>query len=213
MSQIRGQRLTVPLTILAADRGHRRAIRRGHQFKHAATLSNLDVAMPLQGFQIAALDTMGAPQPETTYLNGGAAYYRIYATRDDRHVMLGAVEQKFWRCFCEAAGRPDWMVRQNEPLPQTALIADVAALFASRDAKDWEATLGPIDCCFGAIMEPRDVPGHPQIAARGMVARQGGPDAMAEALFPAHVDGVPPTPRQPPAMAKTDAVLSRWVIR
>jgi crotonobetainyl-CoA:carnitine CoA-transferase CaiB-like acyl-CoA transferase len=35
-----------------------------------------DVAMPLQLFQLAALDQI-VPQPETTYLNGGAAYYRI----------------------------------------------------------------------------------------------------------------------------------------
>jgi alpha-methylacyl-CoA racemase len=50
-----------------------------------------DVAMPLQLYQIAALDEI-VPQPETTYLNGGAAYYRVYTTGDGRHVMLCAVE-------------------------------------------------------------------------------------------------------------------------
>ena len=47
--------------------------------------------MPLQLFQLAALDVT-VPQPESTYLNGGAAYYRIYETSDARYVMLGAVE-------------------------------------------------------------------------------------------------------------------------
>jgi alpha-methylacyl-CoA racemase len=51
-----------------------------------------DVAMPLQLFQVAALDGDAPRQPESTYLNGGAAYYQVYATRDARHIMLGAVE-------------------------------------------------------------------------------------------------------------------------
>ncbi len=87
-----------------------------------------DVAMPLQLFQLAAAGQV-VPQPESTYLNGGAAYYRVYATRDERHVMLGAVEPKFWRAFCEAAGRPDWIERQVEPLPQTALIGRISPAF------------------------------------------------------------------------------------
>ena len=92
-----------------------------------------DVAMPLQLFQLAALDQT-VPQPETTYLNGGAAYYRVYATRDGRHITLGAVEPKFWRAFCDAAGRPDWIARQQEPLPQSCTDPGPGGVF--RDAVD-----------------------------------------------------------------------------
>ncbi len=68
--------------------------------------------------------------PNATYLNGGAAYYQVYATGDGRHVMVGAVEAKFWQAFCEAAGHPEWIARQDETLPQHGLIADVAACLA-----------------------------------------------------------------------------------
>ena len=111
-----------------------------------------DVAMPLQLFQLAAIDVT-VPQPESTYLNGGAAYYRVYTTRDARHVMLGAVEPKFWRAFCEAADQPDWIPRQQEKLPQTALIRDLAAQFARLTLQECEACFGMADCCVSPVMD------------------------------------------------------------
>ena len=75
-----------------------------------------DTPMPLQLFQIAEHGATGAvPQPRATYLNGGAAYYQVYATSDGRHGALGAIEPKFWATFCTAAGRPDWVARRPKP--------------------------------------------------------------------------------------------------
>ncbi|MBS0644492.1 MAG: CoA transferase [Proteobacteria bacterium] len=152
-----------------------------------------DVAMPLQAFQVAALDTVGSPPAETTYLNGGAAYYRIYATRDDRHVMLGAVEQKFWRCFCEAAGRPDWMVRQNEPLPQTALIDDIADYFVQLTAADAMERFAASDCCVSLVLDLAEAVATPHHTARGVVRRT--PRGRLQVLFPARVDDEAPVLR------------------
>jgi crotonobetainyl-CoA:carnitine CoA-transferase CaiB-like acyl-CoA transferase len=141
-------------------------------------------------------------------LNGGAAYYQVYRTRDGRFVTLGAIEAKFWRNFCAAVGRADWRARQDEALPQTGLIAELAALFATRDAAAWEALLGPVDCCFAVVAEPAEVPLHPQVAARGLVARPD--DATVAVGFPAHVDGRPPPPRPPVRIADAREVLARW---
>ncbi len=123
-------------------------------------------------------------------LNGGAAYYQIYRAADGRFVTLGAIEEKFWRNFCEAVGRTDWIARQGEALPQTALTSELAAMFATKTAAQWEALLGAVDCCFGAVVPPDEVSKHPQIVARGMVAARD--DATVEALFPAWVDGQKP---------------------
>jgi crotonobetainyl-CoA:carnitine CoA-transferase CaiB-like acyl-CoA transferase len=150
----------------------------------------------------------GSVERRGLMLNGGAAYYRIYEAKDGRFVTLGAIEPKFWQNFCAAVGRADWTARQDEPLPQAALIADVAALFATRDAAAWEALLGPVDCCFAVVADPREVPLHPQIVARGLVTR---PDAATVAVgFPAHVDGRPPQPRPPVRSAAAREVLAQW---
>ena len=153
-----------------------------------------DTPMPLQLFQVAEYGANGTvPQRQETYLNGAAAYYQVYATQDGRHVTLGAVEPKFWAAFCTAAGCPDWVARQAEPLPQTALIADVAALIATMTLQDCVARIGPADCCLSPVLDLGEAVASPHHASRGLVRE--APDGALQALFPARVDGVPPASR------------------
>ncbi|MGI4942875.1 MAG: CaiB/BaiF CoA transferase family protein [Janthinobacterium lividum] len=153
-----------------------------------------DTPMPLQIFAVAAygLDRT-VPVRRETYLNGGAAFYQVYATADGRHVALGAVEPKFWAAFCNVAGRPEWAGRQEETLPQSALIADVAALLATMTLDEAVARFGPADCCLGPVLDLGEAVASPHHTERGLVRR--APDGSLQALFPAHVDGVPPQPR------------------
>lgn len=143
-------------------------------------------------------------------LNGGAANYQIYRCKDGKFFSLGAVEEKFWAGFCRAVGRPDWIARHGDPLPQTALIAEVAALIASEPLTHWEALIEPADCCFHPVIELAEVPSHPQIAARGLVRRVTEEPALVETLFPAWVDGAPPAPREPLRFAAAEAIVERW---
>jgi alpha-methylacyl-CoA racemase len=162
-----------------------------------------DVAMPLQLFQLAAVDVT-VPQPESTYLNGGAAYYHVYTTSDARYLMLGAVEPKFWRAFCEAAEQPDWIPRQLEKLPQIALIRDVAALFARLTLQECEARFGRTDCCVSPVLDLAEAVAAAHHSERGLVRRR--PQGELQALFPALIDGEPPALRQP----LTEAGVMRW---
>jgi alpha-methylacyl-CoA racemase len=162
-----------------------------------------DVAMPLQLFQVAALDAT-VPQPESTYLNGGAAYYRVYTTSDCRHIVLGAVEPKFWRAFCEAAERPDWIIRQQELLPQTALTRDLARFFATVSMQECETRFAAADCCVSAVLDLGEAIATPHHAQRGVVRRTLS--GALQALFPALIDAEPPAQRLP----LTEAGVMRW---
>jgi alpha-methylacyl-CoA racemase len=152
-----------------------------------------------------------APDRGAQILNGGTARYHIYRTGDGKFLTLGAVEDKFWAAFCNAVGRPDWVPRGNEPLPQTALIAEVAALIASQPLAHWERVIDPADCCFHAVVELADLPNHPQIVARGLVHRVAGEPTLIETLFPAWLDGEPPSPRAPIRFATAADVFTRWM--
>ena len=150
-----------------------------------------DTPMPLQIFQVADYGATGAvPQRRETYLNGGAAYYQVYATQDGRHIAVGAIEPKFWRAFCVAAGRPDWVARQPEDLPQTALIADVAAVVATFTLAECTARFSAGDCCTSPVLDLGEALASPHHQARRLVRQ--APDGALQALFPAHVDGRPP---------------------
>lgn len=155
-----------------------------------------DALMPLQTFQVADYGARQySPGPDETYLNGGAAWYRVYRTRDGRHVALGAAGDKFWRRFCEAAQHPEWIDRAAEPMPQHALIADVQAIFAGLTLAESVARFGPADCCFSPVLTLAEALTSDQCRERELVRRAS--DGALQALFPAWVDGEPPAPRPP----------------
>ncbi len=145
-------------------------------------------------------------------LTGGAACYQVYRTGDDRFVALAAIEEKFWRAFCEAVGRPEWIDRQLEPMPQAELIGALQALFASRSRAEWEALLAPVDCCFEAVLEYGEVAFHPHMQARKLVQPQGGDEPCTDVLFAAWIDGMPPAPRPPMRELSAAQVQGLWGI-
>ncbi len=140
-------------------------------------------------------------------LGGGAACYNIYRAADGGFVTLGALEAKFWAAFCRAVGRPQWIARRDESLPQHDLIAEVSALFASRPRARWQALLDPVDCCFEAVLSAGEARDHPQIAGRGLVQETAG---GVDVLFPAYIDGRPPMPRMPARQIGESEALKRW---
>jgi crotonobetainyl-CoA:carnitine CoA-transferase CaiB-like acyl-CoA transferase len=154
-------------------------------------LALADVVMPLQLLQLAAVGATGhAPSREETYLNGGAAFYRVYRTRDEHHVALGAIEPKFWHAFCEAAGRYDWAARHSEPTPQKALIREVAAYFASLTLSECIGRFQGADCCFSPVLDLDEALRTPHLLHRGLVRRDSHGDVQA--LFPAVIDETTP---------------------
>lgn len=189
LSDVAGS-LYAGLAILAALHGRDRS-GRGCEID----LGLADVVMPLQLMQVADWGANGhVPKRRSTYLNGGAAYYQIYRTGDGRDVMLGAVEPKFWRNFCTAAGRSDWIARQGETLPQARLIADLAAYFEARTFDDSLALFADVDCCFSPVLDLGEALTSQQTRSRGLV-RPGERPGDLQALFPAYVDGERPQTR------------------
>ena len=141
---------------------------------------------------------------------GGTAFYNIYRTSDGRFITLGADEDKFWANFCRAVGREDWIARKTEPMPQRALIAEVTALVATKTFAEWCALLGDVDCCFQPVLNPAEVMAHPQLAARGMLAKSERDGPIVEALYPAWIDGNAPQRRAPYRDVEVAGALDAW---
>lgn len=179
----------------------------------------LDVAMAdsvlaWQSQALTALARGDAPGRDSSLLTGGAAFYGVYETGDGSFVSLGAIEAVFWENFCRAVGRGDLITRQNEPLPQSALIADVAALFKSKTRDAWDALLENVDCCYHPVLAIGEVGGHPQNAARGLIQPQPGLEAEkgVSVLLPFWVDENPPTPRPAMRTATAEDVIAGWTV-
>lgn len=136
-------------------------------------------------------------QRESMPLNGGLACYHIYQTSDDRFVALAALEEKFWKAFCQQVGKEKWTSRHNEALPQSELINDVQEMFASQQQSYWSALLAESDCCFEIISDAREMNSHPQIEARAMM--HGSSPA-----YPAWINDSCPTSSTPPQVVTGD---------
>jgi crotonobetainyl-CoA:carnitine CoA-transferase CaiB-like acyl-CoA transferase len=155
----------------------------------------------------AHAQALDAPARGRNRLNGGAACYNLYRTKDGRFVSIGNLEAKFWASFCESVGRAEWISRQWEPFPQTTLIAEVAALFAAEPLAHWERLFEKVDHCFEPVRDFAELPDHPQIAARKLIQRANG---IVEVLYPAWVDGSPPGPRPPVRFAEAGEIIAAW---
>ena len=102
-------------------------------------------------------------------LGGDAAYYNIYQTADQKFVTLSALEKKFWQNFCEAVGRPEWINRHDEALPQTNLITELKLLFQNQNQAYWNELLADVDCCYEPVPEMDQILNHPQTCVRKTV--------------------------------------------
>jgi len=164
-----------------------------------------------QAWGLTAAASGAAPKRGENLLNGGAACYQIYATQDGRFITLGALEAHFWKNFCEALDRPEWTARRHEAMPQTALIAEVAAVIRAKPLAHWEAALKDVDCCYHAMLDYAEAARDPHARARGLIreSRTGG-RTWTEVLFPAYVDGEAPRPRQPLREIDAATALAMW---
>jgi crotonobetainyl-CoA:carnitine CoA-transferase CaiB-like acyl-CoA transferase len=170
-------------------------------------LALADTVMPLQMMQIADFGASGTVQGRGEYyLNGAAAYYQVYAIAGGDHAVLGAVEPKFWATFCTEAGRPDLIERQGDPMPQTDLRAEVAAILAPLTADEVERRFGPLDCCLSVIRDLGEAVNSAQVAERQLVRTDAGGEIQS--LLPVWIDGVPPPLRPPLCEERTRPSVS-----
>jgi crotonobetainyl-CoA:carnitine CoA-transferase CaiB-like acyl-CoA transferase len=110
------------------------------------------------------------PKRGDMHLTGRYACYHIYATKDERYISLGAMEQKFWKNFCEAIGRRDLVYKQYiEGEEQLRVIEEIQKLFKTKTQKEWVDFFKNVDACGEPILTFEEVFQHPQVLHRQMV--------------------------------------------
>lgn len=153
-------------------------------------------------FPHAELDAGHQPVGGETLLTGGAACYRVYETADGRHLAVGALEQKFWEAFCDAAGlaslrRHHWA---HGEAPGSAAahqtIERVAEQLRGRTLAEWLQVFHDVDACVTPVLTPAEAVSHEQAAARGVVHRQGAVTEIGPlAQMSGHTMPLRPSPR------------------
>ena len=102
---------------------------------------------------------------------GGNAMYRIYATKDGRHIVLGGAEMHFAKNVLDALGRPD-LVELCKPPPgptQAPVKEFLTEAFLTRSQAEWVTFFADIDCPFAPVQDMREAVDDPQVRAREMI--------------------------------------------
>ena len=116
------------------------------------------------------------PRPGETRLSGVNLCYRIYETKEGRHVTMGALEPKFWEAFCRAVGKPHLIPLQYVEGPeQDAPAREIEDLFRSRTLPEWTEFCADKDLMIEPVLTFGEAFSHPQAVARGMVIEVDDP--------------------------------------
>lgn len=140
-----------------------------------------------------------------------------YRTSDGRFVALCMLQaDKYWACFCEAAGRPDLasdsryatdaLRRENAD----ACYAEMKALFASKTLVEWREVLSRQDGQWDVVQDVGELHKDAQVQANNLVQTvdYGDGSTIPLVAVPMLFDGEAlPASRSPDLGAHSDAIL------
>ena len=130
-------------------------------------------------------------------LDTGAPWYDTYATRDGRHLAVGAIEGKFYAELIARLGLdPATLPGQHDRARWPELRSRLASAFAARTRDEWIAIFEGSDACVAPVLSFTEAADHPQARARAAHATVEGVLQPAPAprlsRTPGAVAGPPP---------------------
>jgi alpha-methylacyl-CoA racemase len=126
---------------------------------------------------ILDLATMGmwTQERESNLLDGGAPFYRCYATSDDRFMAVGALEPVFYSAMLVGLGiEPADLPDRHDPSNWQDLAAVFEAVFLSRTQSEWCAEFDGTDACVTPVLSMVEAGDHPHNEARDIIGTFDG---------------------------------------
>lgn len=142
---------------------------------HYVDISMTDCSMALNQVALATGQAAGKDIPRgEDLLSGGFPFYNLYETQDQRRIALGALEAKFWKNFCEAIGKIDWVQWHSGPREKyPEFKQEIGKLFKTKTMREWEKLLSDKECCFSPVLKMSEALEDPQSKDRQMVQDNG----------------------------------------
>ncbi|GAY09593.1 CaiB/BaiF CoA-transferase family protein [Pseudonocardia sp. N23] len=144
----------------------------------------------------------------TNMVDGGAHFYGVYATADDRHVAVGALEPQFYAVFLDRIGLagadlPDQMDQASWP----ALRDRIGVIFRARTRDEWCDVFAGAETCFAPVLNRAEAAADPHLVARATIVTREG---LVQPAPAPRFDGTPATlpPPRPRPGEHGDALLA-----
>jgi alpha-methylacyl-CoA racemase len=108
-------------------------------------------------------------------VDGGAPFYRSYATSDGKFVAVGAIEPQFYSSLLKVMGiGHERLPDQNDRSAWPEMRERFATIFATRTRDEWVAMAAGRDACLAPVLTIDEAPQHPQMQTRKVYAMFDG---------------------------------------
>lgn len=152
-----------------------------------------------------------APTLANERLHGGAAFYNIYRTADDKYIVLSGAEMNFVENLLNALGRPDLIPVCRLPWgpAQDPVKRFLEETFATKTRDDWDRWLADKGVCYAPLLDLNEAWHQGYLRERGIVVK--GDDGVENLGTPIHFREEPGEPSCSLAAhgAHTDEILER----
>jgi alpha-methylacyl-CoA racemase len=134
-------------------------------------------------------------------VDGGAPFYRNYATQDGKYIAVGAIEPQFYANLLSVMGlEPSNLPDQNDRRAWSRMRERFASVFRTRTRDEWIALAAGRDACLSPVLSIDEAPEHPQMRVRNVYSALDGLRHPSPAprfdRTPATLDRATPRPGQ-----------------
>ena len=141
-------------------------------------------------YTMDAIGTHGGPRG-TNFLDGGAPFYRTYATADGRWVAVGALEPAFFTALLDGLGLdPADVPAQWDTATWPELSATIGSVFATATRDEWAERFAGSDACVTPVLERSEAPTH-AVSRDSFVDLAGSPAPAPAPRFGRTPSGAP----------------------
>ena len=106
-------------------------------------------------------------QRGSNILDGAAPFYRAYRTSDGQHIIVCAIEQRFFNALLDSLGIDDIeLAEQHDKDKWPSQIERFESVFAEKTRDEWCTLLEGSDACFAPVLSLAEAPAHEHNRAR-----------------------------------------------
>ncbi len=111
---------------------------------------------------------------ENNILDGALPFYRVYATKDGKHVAVGALENKFFRTLLKLVGLEASIDPTKQFSPETwpEMAKLLAEKFSQKTRDEWALEANLVDACVSPVLDFLEAASHPHNLANEYYAQQ-----------------------------------------
>ena len=151
----------------------------------------IDVSMAGASHSLLMLSqafSYGSPLPVDNgqfMLCGAAPCYRLYRTKDNKYMAVGALEQKFWNRVVDVLQLPQ---AYKKPQAQMGMLSEeenkavldaLISVFASKTQEEWTKIFDKVDAAVDPVLDPQAAAMSPFLTHGNYVRRAGDESFVA----------------------------------